>query len=98
MLKVASIDSQGNIIADTYDYLVFYKDQNYFRFKIFPDPLSSGKQSDRIFSNMVDNLNFQYFNAAIPPVEVVPTSATKVRITLRFETTTATSEANLRND
>lgn len=105
VLQVASIDSSNNIIANTYDFFVFLSDQNFLRLKIFPDPLSFRKGADQIFSNVVDSLKFQYLNSAQPPVEVIPTSATKVRITLTLkqrigvslETNIATSEANLRN-
>ncbi len=106
VLQVVSIDSSGNIIDNTFDYFVFVLDRSNLHFKIFPDPVSSRKTADRIFSTSVDNLNFQYLNSANPPLEVTPTSATKVRISLtlkqkvglNFETHTATSEANLRND
>lgn len=106
VLKVASIDSSNNIISDTYDFFVFFLNQNSLRFKIFPDPLSSRKVADQVFSTSVDSLNFRYFNSANPPLEVSPTAATKIRIALtlkqksgaNFETNTATAEANLRND
>lgn len=106
VLKVLSIDSQGNLIDNTYDYFVFFRNQSLLRFKTFPDPASSRKSVDRIFSTMVDSVNFQYFNSAIPPVEVAPASATNVRVSLtlkqknglKYEVHTATSEANLRND
>lgn len=106
VLKVPSLDVVGNIIANTFDYFVFFKDQNFLRFKIFPDPLSLRPGKNQILSNSLDSLYFQYLNWATPPVEVVPASATKIRITLTlkqkagagFEVNTATSEANLRND
>ena len=106
VLKVLSIDSLNNLIDDTYDYFVFFRDQNLLRFKTFPNPASSRKSSDRIFSTIVDSINFQYFNSAIPPVEVAPASATNVRVSLslrqknglKYEIKTGTSEANLRND
>lgn len=106
VLKVISVDPANNIILDTYDYFVFFKDQNILYFKSFPDPASSRKAVDRILANITDNLKFQYFNSANPPVEVAPTTAKKVRITVTlkqklgtvFETNTATSEANLRNN
>lgn len=106
VLKVSSIDSSGKIIDNTFDYFVFFKDQSYLRFKSFPDTLSFRQAANRIFATSLDSLNFQYFNSANPPVEVTPTSATKVRVTMTlkqkagagFETNTATSEANLRND
>lgn len=107
VLKLASIDSSGNIIDNTFDYYVFFLDQTKLRFKTFPAVGQSSRKSiDQIFSTSVNSLNFQYFNSANPPVEVSPTAALKVRITLtlkqkigaNYETNTATSEANLRND
>lgn len=106
VLKVASIDSSGNILSNIFDYFIFYLDQKTIHLKIFPDPSSSRKSADRIFSTSVDNLKFQYLNSAAPPVEVVPINATKVRVSLAlkqkvglsFATSMATSEANLRND
>lgn len=106
VLKVASVDSSGNLINNVFDYFVFYLDQKIIHLRVFPDPLSSRVASDRIFSSSVENLKFQYFNSATPPAEVLPIDATKVRVTLvlrqkvgvGFESATATSEANLRND
>lgn len=106
VLKVASIDASNEIISDTFDYFVFFLDQNYLRFKIFPDVASSRQAADQILSTSIDNLLFQYFNSATPPEEVIPVQATKVvatislkqRIGVDFERLIATSEANLRND
>lgn len=108
VLKIPSIDSSGNIIANTYDNFVFFLDQDKLRFKSFPDITvpSSRKAADQILSLNVKSVLIQYLSSANPPLEVVPTVATKVRITLTlrkkagaaFETNTATSEANLRND
>lgn len=106
VLKVSSIDTSGNIIDNIFDYFVLYLDQGSLHLKIFPDATSSRKTADRILSTSVDTLRFQYLNSANPPVEVTPASATKVRAALtlkkrigtNFETSTATTEANLRND
>lgn len=106
VLKVSSVDSSGNIIANNHDYFVFFLDQSSLHFKVFPDPSSARKASDQIFSTAVDNLVFKYFNSLNPPSEVTPAEATKIRISLTlrqkigtsFETNSATSEANLRND
>lgn len=106
VLKLASVDSSGNIIAGKFDYFVFYKDQTTVRFKIFPDAASSRVFLDRIFLTNADALGFNYFNSANPPQEVAPTSASKIKITLslkqksgqEYERTVATTEANLRND
>lgn len=106
ILKIASIDSSSNIIDNTFDYFIFFLDQKMLRFRVIPDALSSRKPMDQIFSTNIDSLKFQYFNSEIPPTEVSPVSASKIRITLTLkqragattETNTATSEANLRND
>ena len=106
VLTVPSIDSSNNIIASTYDYFVLFQDTNMLRYKVFVDSVSKRKPQDQIFSTSVNNLVIKYFNLASPPVEVSPSNARKVRVTvflkqkigISFETTTATTEANLRND
>lgn len=106
VLKVPSLDSSGNIISSTFDYFVFSRDLTNLRFKTFPDPVSSRKAQDQIFSTSLDDLRIQYFNSVNPPVEVDPVKATKVRMTvtlkqkngLTYEINISTSEANLRND
>ena len=106
VFTVPSIDASNNIISNTYDYFVFFLDQNQLRFKVFPNASSSRKAQDQIFSTNVDSLQFQYFNLANPPVEVTPGTALKVRVTLalrqksgaNYETKIATAEARLRND
>lgn len=106
VLKISSIDSSGNILANTFDYFVYFLDQKKFRFKIFPDAQSERIAQDQIFSTNVDSLSFKYLDSANPPNEVTPNIAKNVRITVtlkqksgaNFETNTATSEAGLRND
>lgn len=106
VVKVASVDSSGNLISDTFDHFIFFQDQNQMRFKLFPDPLSSRQSQDQIFSTNVDNLLIQYFDAQNPSQETTPSVAVKVRISLTLKQKSgaeyviniATSEANLRND
>lgn len=106
VLEVSSINSSGNIIPDTNDYYVFFKDNNYLRFKIYPNELSQRKSMNQVLATFVDKILFEYFNNANPPVSVAPNVATKIKITLVLEQKTltdseqsiATSEANLRND
>lgn len=106
ILQLSSIDSTGNIIENTFDYFVFYLDQNYFRFKAYPDIASIRKSEDRVLANLVESLNFQYLNSTNPPQEVIPTNAQKIRVSLKlnqkagadYETSIATSEANIRNN
>ena len=106
VLKLASIDSLGNIIPGEFDYFVFFQDQIKVRFKIFPNGLSSRVLLDQILLTNADSLEFSYYDLANPPQEVAPTSASKIKITLSlkqksgqdYEQSIATSEANLRND
>lgn len=106
ILKIASIDASGNIIASVFDYYVFFLDNNTLKLKTFPDPSSSRKAQDQIFSTSVNSLLFQYLNLSNPSAEVPPQTAGKVRITITLrqksgadvEIKTATSEAILRND
>ncbi len=104
VLKIPSIDSSDNVLINTFDFVVFSKDSDKLIFKLFPDSLSSRKSQDQILSLNVDSVNFAYFDSL--GIAVSPTSAVKVKITLRLkqktgreeETNVATSEANLRND
>lgn len=106
ILKLASLDLSGNIIADTFDYFVFFLDQAKLRFQVFPNALSQRKSRDQILSTNAENLEFKYYNSANPASEVTPVSAAKVKITLSLkqksgqvtERSIATTEANLRND
>ncbi len=106
VLKVSSVDASNNIIENTYDYYIFFLNKNTLHFKIYPNPLSLRKVSDRIFSTTVDSLTFNYLNYANPPQEVLAADATKVRVSLilkqragaNFVTNIASTEANLRND
>lgn len=106
VLKVPSLDSEGNIILGVFDDFVFFQDQSKLRLKTFPNILSSRKAQDQIFSTSVEKVLFQYFNSENPPVGVLPIKATKVKVSLAlkeksgsgFETSDATSEANLQND
>lgn len=106
ILKVPSLDQSGNIISNFFDYFIFFQDQTKLRFKVFPDPASSRQPQDQIFSTSLDSLQIQYLSSVNPPVEVVPEAASKIRMTLTlkqrngldYEISTATSEANLRND
>lgn len=106
VLKVPSYNSAGGIISNTFDYFVFFLDGTILRFKTFPDSQSSRSAQDQIFSTKVEGLVFKYFDSQNPPQEVIPTSAAKVRVTLKLKQkagadtlqTIATNEANLRND
>lgn len=104
ILKVPSTDNLGNIIPSTYDYFVFFQDQTKLRFKVFPDSTSYRKSSDQILALNVNSVVFKYLDGA--NLEVSPSNAAKINTTLilkqksgqNYETSSVTSETNLRND
>lgn len=106
VLKLSSIDQNDDIILDVYDYFVFFLDTDKLRLKSFPDIQSARPAQDQILSLNVDSLKFQYFDSTVPPNEVSPSSAVKIKISLSlkqkvgqsFEVSIATTEASLRND
>lgn len=98
VLKLASVDASGNLIPDSFDYFVFFKEQSNLKFQSFPDPLSSRYAQDQLLLRGVDSLEFVYLDSSNPPQEVSPTLASKVKIAVFLKETVATSEANLRND
>lgn len=98
ILRLASVDGSGNLIADTFDYFVFFKDQASLKFISFPDPLSSRYTQDQLLLQGVDSVEFKYLDSSNPPQEVSPALASKVKIAVFLKETVATSEANLRND
>lgn len=104
VLQIAAIDSSSNIIANTYDYIVYTTSQNKLYMKVFPDALSSRKSVDKILSSNVTSVVFNYLDSS--GNSVTPVSAIKVKVTITLnqqvglgtETNIATTEANLRND
>lgn len=98
VLKIPSVDASGNLIADTFDFFVFFKDQASLKFQSFPDPLSSRHAQDQLLLQRVDSLEFKYLDSSNPPQEVPPALASNVKIAVFLKETVATSEASLRND
>lgn len=104
VLKLPAIDSSGNIISSTFDFAVYLKTDDKLWGKIFPTSPSIRKSQNQILSANVESILFQYFDSQ--NTQVVPSSAVKVKITLRQNTTVgnieetnvATTEANLRNN
>ncbi|MBI2017861.1 hypothetical protein HYS92_02315 [Candidatus Daviesbacteria bacterium] len=106
VLKLPAIDSSGNIIEASFDYFVFVVESSSLLFKIFPNAFSSRTAQNQVLTTALDSLLFQYFDNSIPPQEVVPNLSSKIRTTINlrqkigidYQTSIATSEANLRND
>ncbi|MDP3973854.1 MAG: hypothetical protein Q8P92_03395 [Candidatus Daviesbacteria bacterium] len=105
VLKMNVIDSQGSVVADVFDYAIFFKDENRLRMIIFADPQSIKGSEDMVLAKQVLSINFDYLDDE--GVNVSPsTLAQKVKATIvlqekagySLETGVATSEASLRND
>lgn len=104
VFKVASIDSSGDIIFNTSDYIVYYLDDNKLYERTAPNAQSNREDKIRVLSNRVEIILFEYLDSY---GDIVATNvASKVKITMGLkeliggvsQTHIATSEANLRND
>lgn len=74
VLKMPSIDASDNIIADTWDYIAFYRDETdvaKFFYEMEADPASSRVSIKKILSDYVSGLNFIYDNAIIGDIGAV---------------------------
>jgi hypothetical protein len=104
VLKITSLDLNGNIKAGVFDYVVFYLDQDKLKEKIIADVTSTRGATETILTSNVESLLFQYFD--LSGNAVAPDIAEKARMTLTlrqkagagFVSHIATSEASLRND
>lgn len=104
ILKIPTLDSSGDLVPDTYDYVVYFIDQGNLRVKSFPNIQSQVNSRNQVLAKNVQSIHFQYFNASNQ--ETAPANAIRVRISLSLsqknglsvEKNVATSEAYLRND
>lgn len=108
VLKLPTLDSSNNLVADTFDYVIYYISEqggrNQLHMKLIPDVLSQKKAIDQILSNNVNSVVFDYYDGN--GQTVTPNGAVKVKITLYLSQSTgnnttsniATTEASLRNN
>lgn len=105
ILNLPSIDSSGGGIPGFFDVFIFYQNGSQLKMQSFPALQSNRKSSDQILSNKIDLVSFKFFDDSNPPLEVSPSIASKIRITislkqkngLKLETSIATGESNIRN-
>lgn len=107
VLKLPSIDAQGGVIANTFDFIVIKADganpKLLKRLVIHTDP-SVRPDRDQVLLNNLSSLSFSYQDSAGNSVS--PSSATKINFTVDVSTTiganteqrSASREVNLRND
>lgn len=104
VLRFSSLDSSGSVIQNTYDYAVFFVENQKLLYKVFPNASSTRPPSDQLLALNVDSIAFKYYDTL--GQEVIPSTAAKVlvSVTLKtkagnsFQTQTATTEAYLRNN
>ncbi len=75
------------------------------RVKSYPDVISSRYAKDQILIDNLYSLQFFYLDSATPPNQVEPSSATRIRVSMKLsqkagakiEQSVATAEAIIRN-
>lgn len=107
VLKIPAINSSGNTLDNVFDYYIITRDsQNPKLLKelIFPDPLSSRKQSSLILSKDVSSLQFLYLDSN--NTQVNPTVAATINFVINVATfvnnknqqSSASGQTSLRNN
>lgn len=107
VLAIPSIDSSGNIISNTFDYIVITQDSakpQVLRELTFPDAQSSRKNTNRVLLASLSKVTFLFFDKNGNSTS--PTSAGRINFTLVQSTTNAistqqsssSSQINLRNE
>lgn len=65
ILKIPSINNQGNVIDNKFDTLIIMPDSNkpkILRKMIFPDPTSSRKSDNAVIASNLSQIQFNYLN------------------------------------
>ncbi len=107
VIELPSIDSSGNVINQTYDYIVITRegrDLIFLKKKLFPNPLSQRKSEDKLLADKVENFTLIYKDQS--GLQVSPTNAQKVYFNLELsekaglsnQESSAAGEINLRNN
>lgn len=104
VLKLAAIDSNGDIIQNTFDYVIYLKDGDKLKLLLIKDISSTRNALNSILAKNLDQLIFNYYDST--GTSVIPQDAKRVKVSVslnqkagsKYETNVATGEANLRND
>ncbi|EKD90601.1 MAG: hypothetical protein ACD_30C00112G0042 [uncultured bacterium] len=107
VLELPSIDSSGNVINQTFDYIVITREgQNlsFLKKKLFPNPLSQRSPEDKLLATNVSSFTLSYKDQA--GNQVSPTNAQKVSFNFELsqkagyanQQSSAAGEINLRNN
>lgn len=104
VLKLASLDANGEVMQNIFDYVVYLKDQDKLKILVIPSSQSSRKSQNSILAKNVNTLIFDYFDSQ--GISTTPSVAKRVKVSVvlkqkagsKYETNVASGEANLRND
>ncbi|MBI4049545.1 MAG: four helix bundle protein [Candidatus Doudnabacteria bacterium] len=99
VLQIPAINASNQIIAATYDYMVYYLNgTNFFR-QIIPNAASSRSAQTKKLASNVTGLLFSYDNADLAAVKQVATDVTVQETASRYtRSITLSSKSKLRNN
>ncbi len=108
VLATPSLDNQGFVIAQTYDFMVIEKDsQNPKVLKklVFPNAISSRENQNMVLAIKLSKIIFLYYDNDLNPV--IPSQASRIEFTINLEESlglkkmqisSASAQVSLRND
>lgn len=79
VLQYPSLDSNGDVIDQTFDYLTITQDASnpqILREQVFPDAQSTRKSGNKVLATNLSDVNFSYFDNS--GNTITPSAATKV--------------------
>lgn len=106
VLQLASIDNSGEVINNSFDYLVIAPDQarpQVLREQLFPDPSSSRKSINRVLLSNLSKVTFYYLDTSGKVTS--PSSSSRVNFTINLSSglgsitqqSSASGQVSLRN-
>ena len=98
ILQIQSVNASRQLIAGTYDNVVFYLSSGSLLFQVFPNVASTRVALTKKIASNVTNLTFTYNNASFDLVTEVSTSLTILESAgIQNRSITLSSKAKLRN-
>lgn len=79
ILKIPSINADGETISGVFDRVVFYFDAGKIIKKVYPDAQSSRKQTSQILTAATKTLNFTFNNVNIASASAVTVNLTTIK-------------------
>lgn len=104
VINIPSINAQGAVIQNTYDYIVLYGDAKVLRKKVFPDPASSREEMNTVLSTKLSKLEFKYYDSGGQIIS--PIQSAKIgfiinvsdNVATETHSSSASGQVNLRNN